>query len=255
MRRGLCRAVLPLSLMLFGATAAQAALFSDDDARKAIVDLRNRIAQGEARAQTQAQEQDEQLQALRKALLDLNAQIEQLRAELARSRGAQEQLTREVSELQRQQRDLLAATDERVRRLEPVNVTVDGREFTAEPQEKKAYDDAVALVRGGDFNGAANALNAFARRYPSSGYRDSAQYWLGNALYGKREYREAIAAFRVTAKAEGHPRAAEALLAIANCQIEMKDPKAARATIAELVKAFPQTEAAKAGRERLASLR
>ena len=69
-----------------------------------------------------------------------------------------------------------------------------------------------------------------------------------------RRLGEAIAAFRVTAAAADHPRAPEALLAIANCQIEMKDGRAARATLGELMKVHPNSEAAKAGKERLASL-
>jgi tol-pal system protein YbgF len=238
-------------LLSLSTIAAQASIFADDDARKAIVDLRQRLSQMDARAQAQAEE----LQALRKSLLDLNTQIDQLRGELAASRGAQENLTRELSELQRKQRDLLNVTEERVRRLEPVKVTVDGREITVEPQERRGYEEAVAQLRSGDFNAAANALSAFLRRWPTTGYAESAQFWLGNALYGKRDYKEAIAAFRVTAAAADHPRAAEALLAIANCQVEMKDSKAARATLNELMKAHPNSEAAKAGKERLAALK
>jgi TolA-binding protein len=45
------------------------------------------------------------------------------------------------------------------------------------------------------------------------------------------------------------------VLAIANCQAELKDTKSARRTIDELLKAYPQSEAAQAGKERLASLK
>ena len=51
------------------------------------------------------------------------------------------------------------------------------------------------------------------------------------------------------------PHAPEALLAIANCQAELKDTKSARRTIDELTKTYPKSEAAQAGRERLASLK
>ena len=47
----------------------------------------------------------------------------------------------------------------------------------------------------------------------------------------------------------------KALLAVANCQLELKDSRAARRTIDELVKAYPQSEAAQAGKERLAGLK
>ena len=41
----------------------------------------------------------------------------------------------------------------------------------------------------------------------------------------------------------------------ANCQAEMKDGKAARRSIEELMKAYPGSEAAQAGKERLASIK
>ena len=236
------------------AGSAQAALFADDDARKAILELRARLAQTEARAEAQAAE----VESLRKALLDLNGHIEQLRAELARSNGAKEQLARDLSELQRLQRDLVAGVggvDERIKRLEPIKAAVGGREFQAEQAEKRQFDEALTRLRGGDFDGAASAFGQFVRRYPASGYTESAHFWWGNALYGKRDCKEAINAFRVTTRQADHPRAAEAQLAIGNCQIEMKEPKVARATFQELIKAYPDSDAAKAARERLSTLR
>jgi tol-pal system protein YbgF len=242
------------------------ALFEDDEARKAILDLRARLAQNvqndeaqKARIAELSQANAqllEQIGALRRSLLDLNNQLELIRTDLARLRGTDEQTQRELAELQKRQRDLGQAVDERVRKLEPVRVTLDGREFSAEPEERKTYEEAVALMRGGDFDRAAPALAAFLRRYPGSGYADSARYWLGNAQYARRDYKEAIANFRAFATAAPeHPRAPEALLALANSQAEMKDPKAARKTIEDLIKAYPKSEAAQAGKDRLASLR
>jgi TolA-binding protein len=52
-----------------------------------------------------------------------------------------------------------------------------------------------------------------------------------------------------------HMRAPDALLSIANCQIELKDARSARKTLEELLKTFPQSEAAGAAKERLAQLK
>jgi tol-pal system protein YbgF len=103
---------------------------------------------------------------------------------------------------------------------------------------------------------AAAAFAGFQKRYPSSGYISSVRFWYGNALYGKRDYKEAVTAFRgfVTAT-PAHPRAPEALLALANSQVEMKDGRAARKTIEELMKTYPQSEAAQAGKQRLATIK
>jgi tol-pal system protein YbgF len=253
--------VLAMALGAFG--PAHAGLFDDDEARKAILDLRARITAGDDAAKArinelaalQAQTAD-QLQQLRRMLVELNTLIESQRDEIARMRGSQEQLLRDVAELQRRQRDAVAGVEERLRKIEPQQVAVDGKEFLVEPEEKRAYEDAIALLRGGDFDRAAGALSAFTRRYPSSGYIDSARFWLGNALYGKRDYKDAIATFRTLVNsAPDHPRAAEALLAVANCQVEMKDIRGARRTLDDLLKTYPKSEAAAAGRERLGSLK
>jgi len=235
---------------------AQASIFEDGEARRAILDLRARVNQVEQRQTEQLNQLRDEIQQLRRTLLDVNNQLELMRNEVATLRGQKEQLGRDVAELQRRQKDVVQGIDERLRRVEPQKVAVDGKEFLADPEEKRQYDEALAPLRNGEFAQSATALSSFLRRYPNSGYVDSARFWLGNAQYGKREYREAIASFRAfIAGAPQHPRAPEALLAIANCQIEMKDSKAAKATLNELVKAYPQSEAAHAARERLVSLK
>jgi tol-pal system protein YbgF len=238
------------------APTAHAGLFDDDEARKAILDLRQRIDQGNQQASARSAELAEQISQLKRGLLDLNTQIELMRSEMARMRGQDEQIARDVAELQRRQKDVVQGVEDRIRKLEPVKVSLDGKEFLADPEEKRIYEDAFALVRKGDFVNAGTALAAFQRRYPVSGYSESVYFWLGNAQYARREYKEAINSFRqlLTMQPE-HPKAAEAMLSIANCQIELKDAKAARKTIGELVQAHPKSEAAQAGRERLASLK
>ncbi len=257
--RGMAAAVL---LALAGG-AAQAGLFDDEEARKAIVELRGRVAlqdeQNKAALAAQAQalaQLGEQIAALRRSLLELNNQIEGMRGDMARLRGSDEQLVREVAELQKRQKDALQAVDDRLRQLEPVKVALDGRELLVPQDEKRAYDEAIAAIRGGDFEKANALLAQFQRRFPGSDYTDAVRFWQGNAQYGQRDYKGAIATFRafVTA-APQHPRAPEALLALANSQAELKDRPGARRTIDELVKAYPQSEAATAGKERLASLR
>jgi len=239
---------------------ARAALFEDDEARKAILDLRSKLQQSED-AQRQRIEQltalvQEQLGPLRRSMLDLNGQIEALRGEIAKLRGQNEQLAREVSETQRKLNDQTQSLDTRLKPLEPQKVALDGREFQVSPEERSQYEAAMGLVRRGDFDDAASALAGFLRRFSASGYSDSVRFWLGNAQYGKRDYKEAIATFKafIAANPE-HPRAAEALLALANCQIELKDSKSARRSLQDLIKAYPGTEAAQAGKERLAALK
>ena len=120
----------------------------------------------------------------------------------------------------------------------------------------RRFDAALAVFRSGDFAGAQAAFLDFAKRYPKSGYYPSALFWLGNAQYATTHYKEAITNFRLMLNlAPDHARAPEALLSIANCQIELKDPRAARKTLEDLIRLHPQSEAAQAAKERLAKLR
>ena len=251
--------------------SAHAGLFDDEEARKAIVELRARLAQvddtgkarvAEAMAAAQAAQKQstdalmEQLAVLRRGMLDLNNQLEAMRGELAKLRGNDEQIGRELGDIQKRQRDMAQSLDERVRKLEPVKVAIDGKDHQVDQDEKKAYDEAIASIRAGEFDKAVLLLGNFQRRYVGSPFGDSARFWLGNAQYGKRDYKEAITAFRTfVAAAPEHPRAPEALLALANSQAETKDPRGARKTLEDLIKAYPQSEAAQAGRERLPSIK
>lgn len=236
--------------------AAQAALFSDDEARKAILDLRAKVAQLEEAQKKQGVELEEQLAPLRRSLMDLINQNQMLRSELARLQGANEQLVRDLADTQRRLADQLQGFDGRLKPLEPQKISLDGKEFKVEPEEQRQYEAAMGLLRRGDFDEAGKAFEAFLKRYSVSGYTDIIRFWLGNAQYGQRAYKEAMATFREFLKGNPqHPRVPEALLAIANCQIETKDVKAARKTLDDLIKAHPGTEAAQAAKERRAGLK
>lgn len=249
MQRAVLRGAALAAALLCVSIGSQAALFEDDEARKAILDLRQRVEA--MRQQTDQRLTDENGQ-LRRSLLDLQNQIEQMRGDLARMTGQNEQLTRTLSEMQSRQTTL----DDKLKQSEPSKVSVDGREFNADPKEKADFDAALGVFRSGQFAQAQTAFAEFVKRYPQSGYNASALFWLGNAQYATRNYNEAIANFRsMLSLAPDHAKAPEAVLSIANCQIELKDTRAARRTLEDLAKAYPQSEAAQAGRERLSRLR
>lgn len=260
------RHILWVAVLALAAAAspAHAQLFGDDEARKAIIDLRERVEvqrrQNDARLDKLGQDlvrmHEEAGAPTRRALLDLSNQLEALRQDVSRQRGQFEQLARDVAELQRQQKDVLVAFDERLRVLEPLKVTVDGQEFRVTSDEKAAFESALDLVRKAAFDEAGRAFAAFAKRYPDSGYQPLAQFWLGNSLYSTSAFKDAIDAYRrMLQLAPGHVRVPEARLAIANCQLELKDSRAAKRTLEELIKAFPQSDAAATAKDKLARLR
>ena len=246
------------------------ALFDDDEARKAILELRQKVDVQQQRNVEDLKKANEDIRKanedirkanddnvqLRRSLLELSNQIEVLRAELSRMRGQGEQLARDVADVQRKQKDMTQGVDERLRKFEPSKVTADGKEFVASPAEIREFDAALATLRRGEFSLAQAAFLEFISRYPQSGYRPSALFWLGNAQYALRAYREAIINFKaVVASDPDHIRSPEAALSIANSQVELKDTKAARKTLEDLIKAYPQSEAASVAKDRLTKLK
>ncbi|WCM91637.1 tol-pal system protein YbgF [Acidovorax sp. NCPPB 2350] len=254
-RNAVALAVLSLAAA-FGASSSHAALFEDDEARRAILELRQRIDALQQRSGEDQRRASEESAQMRRSLIDLQSQIETLRSEQATLRGQNEQLLRDAADLQKRQKDIAQGVDERLRQFEPVKVTVDGQEFQADPAEKRDFDAALAVFRSGKFPDAVSVFGNFLRQYPRSGYVPSARFWLGNAQYATRDYKEAINNFKaLLAAAPDHARAPEAALSIANCQIELKDTRGARKTLEDLIRAYPQAEAAAAAKERLARLR
>ncbi|MEI2625564.1 MAG: tol-pal system protein YbgF [Giesbergeria sp.] len=252
---------LALALALAGvlSTPARAALFEDDEARRAIIELRQRIdtlQQSNQRAGDDLRRSGEDTSQMRRSLLDLQSQIESLHVELAKLRGQNEQLGRDVSELQRLQRETAQGVNERLKKFEPGKVTVDGQEFVADPAERQDFEAALATFRSGKFVDAATAFGAFLRQFPQSGYLPSARFWLGNAQYATRDYKEAIGNFKaLLASAPNHARAPEAALSIANCQMELKATTGARKTLEDLIRVYPASEAAATAKERLARMK
>ncbi len=253
------RALATAAMLAASLSSAHAAIFEDGEARRAILEMRQRVDGLQLSQQRSAEEVrklGEENAQLRRSLLDLQTQIETLRAEQAKLNGQNEQLLRDVGELQRRLKDIAQGVDERFRQFEPIKVTVDGREFQADPAEKRDFEAALAVFRSGKFPDASAAFAAFVRQYPRSGYVPSARFLLGNAQYATREYKEAIGNFKqMLTEAPTHARAPEAALSIANSQIELKDTRTARKTLEDLLRAYPQSEAALAAKERLSRLK
>jgi tol-pal system protein YbgF len=236
------------SLLWFcSAGLAQAQLFGgDDQARRAILDLR-------AKVDAQAQEWDQKLQdethITRRQMLELTTQLENLRRELSVLRGDHERLQHELLTVKKQ-------TEERFKPLEPVLVSMDGLEFRAMPEEAQFFDTAMVALRASEFARAAELFSQMRVRFPASAYLGHVLYWEGNAHYAARQYVSAVQSFDSLVKTlPQHPKAAEALLSVANCYVELKDVKAARSALERLVKDYPSSESAAAARERLARLR
>jgi tol-pal system protein YbgF len=259
-RGTLARAKRAAAVLLLAGLAlpAHAQLFSDDEARRAILDVRSRVEQLQRDMLKRIEDLSsrvERLEQTTRGQLDLQNQIQAMRQEIATLRGQLEVQTNELSKTQRSQRDLAGEVDGRLKRFEPVAVNVDGKQVNVDPAERRAYEGALAIFRAGDFRGAQSAFQQFGAAYPQSAYSPSVQYWIGSSQYAQKDNKGAIATLQSFAqKYPDHPRAADALLTIGNAQVEAGDRKAAAETFKLVTEKYDGSGAAQTARERLAGL-
>jgi tol-pal system protein YbgF len=265
------RALVLVALAFAALPAAAQGLFDDNEARRRVEILR-----GQLNEHTRAV--DERLGKIeaavsgagdRSAVLELASQIESMRGELARVRGQLEVLANQAELAERRQKDLYLDIDTRLRKLEQAQEQAAAAAQPAaaqkpaaapsEPQEAsaaeaKAYQAALDQFKLGNYALAVTAMQNFLAAHPQSALASNAQYWVGMAHSGQRDYKSAIAAQRkLLATWPESQKAPDALLSIASAQETMGDRKTAQKTLEELIAKYPDSSAAASAKQRLAA--
>lgn len=209
------------------------ALFSDDEARKAILDLRKSLATTQ---------------------LELQGQIDKLKTENSVLRGKVEELEKQGEDINNSQKTYYQDLDNRLGNFEPRTATIEGVTGTVQPGEKKAYDDALKTFQTGNLKKADEGFSAFASKYPKSPYLPLALYWSGNSKYANKDYAGAIKQLQNLMKNyPDHPRIPAAMVTLGSAQLESGNKAAAKKTFSEIIAKYPDTEAAKEAQQLIAS--
>lgn len=224
---------LSAAVLCLGASGNAWALFSDDEARKAILDLRKSLATTQ---------------------LELQGQIEKLKADNAELRGKIEGLEKQSEDINSSQKTYYQDLDNRLGNFEPRTVTIEGVSGTVQPGEKKAYDDALNAFQAGSLKKADEGFSAFAAKYPKSPYLPLVLYWSGNSKYANKDYAGAISQLQnLIKKYPNHARVPAAMVTLGNSQLESGNKAAAKKTFSEIVAKYPDTDAAKDAQQLLAA--
>jgi tol-pal system protein YbgF len=248
------RAVLAGVLLCVAGSAAQAALFDDDEARARTEALRKQVTAN----QQAAEERLARIEAAigdRSALMDLAGQIEALKADLARMRGQVEVLLNQAETADKRQKDLYLDIDTRLRKLEKdkeVAAAAPAADAPPSPEETKAYEAALNQFKLGNYPLAISALQGLQVTYPSSKLAPNAQYWIGMAHAAQRDYKNAILAQQKVVTAwPNDAKAPDAMLNIANSQEALGDRRGALKTLEGLLEKYPASQAAASAKQRL----
>lgn len=117
------------------------------------------------------------------------------------------------------------------------------------------YREGVELLRRGDGQAAIQKLREFLRKSPKSDLADDAQYWIGEAYYGLRDFNRAILEFNeVLLRYPRGDKVPAALLRQAYAFADLGDKVDARLVLQKLVSEHENTPEAEKGRQKLAEL-
>jgi tol-pal system protein YbgF len=244
------RAVLLLGL--FATLPAHAGLFSDDEARQQVAELRKTVDALAKRIDGATQNQ-----------LDFSNQAEALRTTVAHLTGQVEVLTNSLEAAHKRQQDFYVDLDNRLRKLEVTGgalaAETSGAAATAKPAdpqaEMRAYEAALGLSSAGKFKEAQAAFESFIAAYPKSSQLPSANYWLGHSLFQQKLFAPAATAFgRVAASWPNDAKAPDAMLAQANALVGAQDVKGAIKVLETLVEKYPTSPVVETARSRLKTL-
>jgi tol-pal system protein YbgF len=274
-----------LFLMQLFVMSSHAALFDDKEARKKILEVeatmnsQNQAAQTELASLKKSQHELEQrvidIEAITKGggLLDMQNQIESLKQEVARLKGELEVANHNVEATQQRQKDLYGDADTRLRKLEggatPAVASASEEPATATPaatvpttaapakntQEYQLLELANGLSQESKHKDAFNAYNKFLKDYPNSALVADAIYGLGYSQFALKNYKSSIITQqKVLDLYQESPKAPDAMLNMANSQIQLGLVPGAKKTLRDLIAKFPNSEVIPAAQKRLKAL-
>lgn len=202
------------------AVTTPAHAFADDEARRAILELREQVRN--------LTEQN------RQARLLLADQVDSLRHELTTLRGEIERMRFEL--------DLKNGN----------TLSQNTAQKVSNPQEQLAFNTPMGKFREGKYKEAADGFKTFLTQYPSSQLAAEARFYQGSSLYAAKDFKGTLTALQPMAQA--HPdsdRAPDALLIMAAAQIELNDLAGAKISLQSIVSNYPGSKAAKTAQERI----
>ncbi len=213
-------------------------MLSDDEARRAILELRKSVSTSQA------------------AILDLQNQLDKHKSENAQLRGQIESLQKQNDDLSNNQKSFYQDLDARVSRLEPQNVEVEGVTGIVQAGEKSSYDEALKSFQAGQIKNADSEFTSFIRKYPSSPYLPLALYWSGNTKYALKDYKAAITQLQgLISRYPGHQRVPAATLTMANANLESGKKAVAKKLFTDLIAKYPDSDAANEAKPILAGIK
>jgi len=246
-----------LACLCVASSSAMAGLFADDDARKQVKQLEARIVKLEQALASTEQEKEQYI----RSTLDLQMQMEALNTELRKLRGQNEEMLHNLQDAEKRQKDFYIDLDTRLRRIEAGDATaervVGTKDVSADPvSENRAFEAAYSFYKAENYPNAATAFRDFLKNYPQSAHEANVLYWMGNANFLLKDCKNSVNSYQsLINKYQDHPRVPEAMLNIADCQLNLNNKTTAKKTLKQLISQFPGSDASEKAKKRLAAIK
>lgn len=124
---------------------------------------------------------------------------------------------------------------------------------TPTDEAQQLYQQALQLVQqSSDFNRSRELFRQFIDQYPNHDLAINALYWIGETLYGDKQYESAILQFQdVIQKHADHPKVPAALMKQGLAFYALGDVRNAKIILQKVVDSYPQTPEADKAKQRL----
>lgn len=136
-------------------------------------------------------------------------------------------------------------------RLPSQNYTKTQDSDTIDLSPMRLYQEGIDLYRQGNFVDAKKKFEQFLATSPDVSYVDNALYWIGECFYGQGLYNEAAGYFhKIVRDYPDANKVPDALLKVALTYQQLGKSDSAREMLKYLMDAFPNSEAARIGKEK-----
>ena len=162
-------ALVLLSTVLLSVNTSAWALFGDDEARKAILELRD------------------QLKSQQEVQMSLYDRLEKLTKEVQTLRGKVEDLTNSVGKEKQNAETIYDDLSNRLNEMDPkakAAAAASDREISA----KQELDRCLSVFQKGDANQAIKCFSGMTQKYSRTKVYPDALYWLGSSYYMKGNF-------------------------------------------------------------------
>lgn len=251
---------IPRSVALTAGVVVLLAL-SGCASRASVRQLRSDVAALKDQVAELRKSQDASTRELAKTVGELKALDSQLAKASQGEKTAEQQVARveaRLGETEEAVRGLRASLDGLSRELvRQATALAPPREKPVEPERPLArsgpaenlYTAALASFRAREHGQAVLEFTDFIARYPQHPLVANAQFWIAEAYYLQRDYRQALAEYEKVAEMnEKSGKAPDALLKMGLCLRALNNPARARETWQQLVQVYPDSDAARQAR-------